>query len=474
MMDRIFQEAEKGYTPQEAVAEAYRCIKCQDAPCNKGCPAGIDVAKFIRHIANKNFGGAIRVIREDNILPGTCARICPQRELCEGKCSSTELAQTIRIGKLQRFVADYEREKGAKLLGKREPTGLSVAVVGGGPAGLSAATTLARLGYHVDLFDANPLPGGLLTHAIPPYRLPYAVIKDEIEYIEALGVRIHHDSFIQDAPGLLGKYEAVFVGIGASEPNRLAVEGEDLRGAIQGLELLREINLAQIEDRTVRFQVGRRVELIGGGNTVMDAAVSTRRLGAQEVTVRYRRSEQEMPAWRDEIEFAQEEGVNLEFLCTPKRFLGENGKVRSIEYVRMKLGEKDVSDRPRPMPIEGSEFIVETDTVIIAVGQNIRRGFLEGAEKTSQGWIRVDEETMATSIEGIYSGGDAVNGGDTVVRAVGDGKRAAFAMDEYIRKKQESGVRNQESGAKGQGSEFRGRGAGIRGQKSEIRSQESE
>ena len=443
MTDRIFEEVERGYTPQEAVAEAYRCIKCQDAPCNKGCPAGIDVAKFIRQIANKNFGGAIRVIREDNILPGTCARICPQKELCEGQCSSTELAQAIRIGRLQRFVADYEREKGAKLLGKLEPKGLSVAVVGGGPSGLSAATTLVRLGYEVDVFDANPLVGGLLTYAIPPYRVPYEVIKDEIEYIKALGVHIHCGSLIRDIPALLQEYEAVFVGVGASEPHRLAIEGEDLTGAIQGLDLLREINLAQIENRTIQFQVGRRVEIIGGGNTAIDAAVSAMRLGAQEVTVRYRRTENEMPAWKDEIEFAQKEGVRLEFLCTPKRFLGDRGRLRGIEYVRMKLGEKDASGRPRPLPVEGSEFTVETETVIVAIGQTVRPGILEGADKTPENCIRVDEQTMATSIEGIYSGGDLVNGGGTAVRAVGDGKKAAFAMDVYIRENQESEVGSQ-------------------------------
>ncbi len=423
------------------MAEAYRCIKCQDAPCNKGCPAGIDVAKFIRQIANKNFGGAIRVIREDNILPGTCARICPQKELCEGQCSSTELAQAIRIGKLQRFVADYEREKGARLLGKLDPNGFRVAVVGGGPAGLSAGATLARLGYEVDLFDANPLPGGLLTYAIPPYRLPYEVVRDEIDYVEALGVHIHCDSIIEDIIGLLGEYEAVFVGLGAAETHRLAVEGEDLDGAIQGLDLLREVKRSQIENRTIPFRVGSRVEVIGGGNTAIDAAVSAKRLGAQSVTVRYRRTGQEMPAWLDEREFAEREGVKFEFLCAPKRLLGNNGRIQGIEFVRMRLGEKDDSGRPRPIPIHGSEFTLEADTVIIAAGQSPKAGALEGASRAPQGTIRVDEQTMATSIEGIYAGGDLVNGGDTAVRAVGEGKKAAFAMDEYIGKK--AGVRSQ-------------------------------
>lgn len=435
MNDKIFEEVKKGYSTQEAVAEAFRCIECQDAPCNKGCPAGIDVAKFIRQIANKNFAGAVRVIREDNIFPGTCARVCPQKELCEGQCSNTELAQAIHIGKLQRFVADYEREKGAKLLGKLEPKGLSVALIGGGPAGLSAGATLARLGYQVDLFDANPLPGGLLTYVIPPYRLPYGVIKDEIDYIEALGIQIHCQALIKDIPALLDKHEAVFVGLGASEPQRLPVEGEDLNGVTQGLDLLKEIKMAQIENRGIQFQAGRRVEVIGGGNMAVDGAVSARRLGAEIVTIRYRRTEKEMPSWREEVEFAKEEGVRLEFLCAPKRFLGDNGRLGGIEYIRIKLGQEDVSGRPRPIPIEGSEFIVETDTVIIAVGQTIPTGILEGADKTSQGCIRVDEQTMATSIEGIYAGGDIVNGGDTAVRAVGDGKRAAFAMDEYIRAK---------------------------------------
>ena len=431
----IFEEVEKGYTTQEAVAEAYRCIKCQDAPCNKGCPAGIDVAKFIRQIANKNFGGAIRVIREDNILPGTCARICPQRELCEGQCSSTELAQAIHIGKLQRFVADYEREKGAKLLAKLEPKGLSVAVVGGGPAGLSAATTLCRLGYEVDLFEADPRAGGLLTHVIPPYRLPSEIVQDEIEYIEALGVRIHCESFIQDIPALLEKYEAVFVGLGASTSHRLAEEGEDLDGVIQGLDLLKTIKMAQIEGRDPTVRIGRRVEVIGGGNTAMDAAVSAARLDAEDVTVRYRRTQDEMPAWKDEIEFAVNEGVRLEFLCAPKRFLGNNGKLEAVEYVRMKLGDKDDSGRPRPLPVEGSEFVVEAETAIIAVGQGVQPGLLEGANKTSQGCLQVDEETMATSITGIYAGGDLVSGGGTAVKAVGDGKKAAFAMDAYVREK---------------------------------------
>lgn len=435
MKDKIFEEVEKGYTLQEAVAEAFRCIKCQDAPCNKGCPAGIDVAKFIRQIANKNFSGAIRVIREENILPGTCARICPQKELCECQCSSTELAQPIHIGKLQRFAADYEREKGAKLLGKLKPRGLSVAVIGGGPAGLSAAATLVRLGYEVDLFDTNPLPGGLLTYVIPSYRLPYEVIKDEIEYIKALEVQIHCQSPKNDIPALLEKYEAVFVSVGASKPRPLAVEGEDLNGVIQGLDLLREIKIAQIENRWIQLQVGKRVEVIGGGNVAVDAAVSARRLGAEEVTVRYRRTEQEMPAWKGEIEFAQKEGVRLEFLCTPKRFLGDHGRLREIEYIRMKLGETDTSDRPQPLPIEDSEFIVEASTAIVAIGQKPTPNLIEGADTSPEGWIQVDKQTMATSIEGVYAGGDLVNGGDTAVRAIGDGKKAAFAMDEYIRAK---------------------------------------
>ncbi|NIQ39421.1 MAG: FAD-dependent oxidoreductase, partial [Proteobacteria bacterium] len=282
----------------------------------------------------------------------------------------------IRIGRLQRFVADYEREKGAKLLQKLEPKGLSVAVVGGGPAGLSAGATLTRLGYDVDLFEANPHAGGLLTYVIPPYRLPYEVIRDEIEYIQALGVKFHCESNIGDMSTLLDKYEAVFVGLGASEPNQLAVKGEDLNGAIQGLDLLRETKLAQVENRKIQLDVGRRVEVIGGGNTAIDAAVSARILGAEEVTLRYRRTDKEMPAWQDEIEFAEKEGVKFEFLCTPKRLIGDNGKLRGIEYVRMKLGKKDDSGRPRPIPIEGSEFTVEADTAIIAVGQTVKPGIL--------------------------------------------------------------------------------------------------
>lgn len=428
----VFQEIERGFSPQEAVAEASRCLKCEDAPCAKECPAQIDVSKFIRQIATRNFNGAIRVIKEDNILAGTCARICPQKYLCEGACSSSELAEPIKIGKLQRFAADQEMEKGPKRMRSLPAKGICMAVVGSGPAGLSAATVLSRLGYSVDLYEAASHLGGVLTYGIPPYRLPKQLVRQEIEYIQSLGVNIFRAHTIDDPRSLLENYQGVFLGTGVSRPIGLNVPGRELSGVLQALDLLREVNMALLEQRSYNLNTGRRVVVIGGGNAAIDAAVTLRRLGAEKATILYRRSEDEMPAWEKEREFAKAQGVEIRLLIAPTRFIGENERLVGVECICMQLGEPDASGRKRPVPIDGSELRIACDTAILALGQGPSSA-IDGFEQDARGLLKVDPQTLATSVPGIYAGGDLIRGSDMAVRAVGDGKLAALAMDARCR-----------------------------------------
>lgn len=440
---RNFDEVALGYTRELAVAEAARCLDCKNKPCEAGCPVNIRIPAFIGAIAGGDFEGAYNIIAEASSLPAVCGRVCPQEVQCEEKCVRGIKGEPVAIGRLERFAADWHLENGAgdATVGGGASKARKVAVVGSGPAGLSCAGALARLGYAVTIFEAFHRAGGVLIYGIPPFRLPRRVVGAEIEGLKALGVEISLNTVIGKTITLDGLfadgYEAVFIGTGAGLPTFPGIPGENLLGVYSANEFLTRVNLmgAGSDGYDTPLFKPERVAVIGGGNVAMDAARTALRLGAREVKIVYRRSMEELPARAEEVHHASEEGIEFVLLTNPVAIHpNEAGYVKAMECVKMELGEPDASGRRRPIPIEGSNFMLETDCVIAALGSSpnpLLASSGEGLEANKHGCLIVDEN-LATGRKGVYAGGDAVTGAATVIEAMGAGKRAAAAICEYL------------------------------------------
>lgn len=440
---KCFREVALGYSEEQAVAEAERCLQCKAPKCVEGCPVGIDIPRFIRHIRGGNYEEAIRSIREKNSLPAICGRVCPQEDQCMGKCVLGLKGDPVNIGALERFAADEERRRGLRAAPEiAPPTGMKVAVVGSGPAGLTAAAELARLGHEVVVFEALHEPGGVLMYGIPEFRLPKNIVRDEIEYVKSLGVKFETNVIVGRVIKLSELFEmgfnAVFIGSGAGLPDFLGIPGENLVGIYSANEFLIRVNLMKaymFPEYDTPVKVGGKVAVIGGGNVAMDAARSALRLGG-DVTVIYRRTEDLMPARRDEIINAKEEGVKFIFLATPTRFIGdEKGFIRRVECVRMGLSEPDESGRRRPVQLKNTEFTVDVDTVIVAIGQRANPLAARGEDRikiTQHETIIVNPETYETTMKGVFAAGDIVTGNATVISAMAGGKKAAYGIHRYL------------------------------------------
>ena len=441
---RNFEEVSQGYDEAMAREEATRCIDCKNPACMTGCPVGVHIPDFIRHVKEGEFEQAYETIRLTNNLPAICGRVCPQETQCESKCVRGVKGDPVGIGRLERFCADYAMQHASAKAERPAPNGHRVAVVGSGPSGLTCAGDLAKLGYDVTIFEALHTPGGVLVYGIPEFRLPKRLVREEIATVEALGVKIETDVVVGRSVSLEELfdegYEAVFVGSGAGLPRFQGIPGENLNGVYSANEFLTRINLMKAyafpqTDTPVR--VGKKVAVVGGGNVAMDAARSALRLGADEVSIVYRRSEKEMPARLEEVHHAKEEGVNFRMLTNPTAIHGdESGNVRAMTCVEMELGEPDASGRRRPVVKQGSEFDLDVDTVVIAIGNSpnpLIRNTTPGLETQKWGGIIVDENG-ATSLENVYAGGDAVTGAATVILAMGAGKTAAKAIHEKLSK----------------------------------------
>ena len=443
--NRNFQEVALGYTHEMAVNEAKRCLGCKNKPCVSACPVSIDIPDFIRHLANDDMKAAYESMARATSLPAVCGRVCPQETQCESKCVRGLKGESVAIGRLERYAADWYRENVREQAEKPARNGHRVAVVGAGPSGLTCAGDLAKLCYDVTIFEALHLPGGVLIYGIPEFRLPKSIVNHEIEGLKALGVEIACNTVIGktltvDELFQMG-YEALFIGSGAGLPRFMNIPGESLKGVYSANEYLTRINLmkAYLPDSATPIQKSRRVAVVGGGNVAMDAARCAKRLGAEEVTIVYRRGMQELPARHEEVEHAQEEGIIFKTLCNPVEVLGdEGGNVCGMRCVEMTLGEPDESGRRRPVVKEGSEFTLDVDTMIMSIGTSpnpLIRNTTPGLEANRHGCIVVKDDGGLTSREGVYAGGDAVTGAATVILAMGAGKSAAKAIDEYIQSK---------------------------------------
>ncbi len=439
-----FNEVPKGYTTEMAIEEAKRCLQCKNRPCTEGCPVEIDIPEFIKEIANGNFDKAAEIIKSKSSLPAVCGRVCPYENQCEGKCTLLKIGEPVGIGRLERFIADYERNKGLKPPKKSKSTGKKVAVVGAGPAGLTCAGDLARMGHSVTVYEALHAPGGVLMYGIPEFRLPKAIVHAEVDNIKKLDVEINYDVVVGKTitmEEILEDFDAVFIGTGAGLPRWLNIPGENLDGVYSANEFLTRVNMMKAYDfphHCTPCKVGGIAATFGAGNVAMDCARTSLRMGAKKSYIIYRRSEKEMPARNEEIEHAKEEGVIFELLTNPVEFIGdEKGKIKAVKCIRMKLGEPDESGRRRPIPIKDSEFTIKIDTALVAIGQSpnplIPQSFKK-LEIERWGNIKTDEDGQ-TSVPGVFAGGDIATGAATVILAMGAGKRAARSIDKYLKAK---------------------------------------
>ncbi len=443
-----FLEVNLGFTEELARMEAQRCIQCPKPTCVEGCPVNVKIKDFIALVAEGDYLGAAAKIKEDNMLPAVCGRVCPQEEQCEVKCVVGKKNDAVAIGRLERFVADYERQhSGAKVPEIKQKTGKKVAIVGSGPAGLSCAGDLIQMGHEVTVFEALHELGGVLIYGIPEFRLPKEIVKAEVESLKKLGVDFQTNSVIGFTDTIdelfQNGYDAVFIAVGAGLPHFLKISGENLNGVYSANEFLTRVNLMKAYkfpefDTPVFHCKDKNVAVFGGGNTAMDAVRTSKRLGAKNAYIIYRRSDIEMPARKEEIHHAKEEGIEFIYLSNPVEFIGDNnGWLKGVKVQKMELGEPDASGRRRPVPIEGSEYIIDIDMAVIAIGNGsnpIIQKTTPDLQYNKWGNIVVDEATMKTSKQGVFAGGDIVTGGATVILAMGAGRKAAAAINDYLTK----------------------------------------
>ncbi len=437
-----FSEVPYGFSEDEAVQEAERCLQCKDAPCIDGCPVGIDVPRFIEHVKRREFAEAIAAIKESNDLPAVCGRVCPQENQCQGVCTLGVRFEPVAIGRLERFCADWEAENEPCCPDVAPDTGRRVAVIGAGPAGLTAAGELRKRGHAATVFELLHEAGGVLMYGIPEFRLPKAIVKREIDALCRIGVELLVNKVvgqIYTVDELLASgYDAVFIGTGAGLPRFLGVPGENLNGVYSANEFLTRTNLMRayrFPEYDTPIKIGDRVVTVGGGNVAMDSSRTALRLGAKESIIVYRRSEEELPARAEEVHHAKEEGIRFQLLTNPIEFIGEDGRLKRVRCIRMELGEPDESGRRRPVPIEGSEFVIDVDTAVIAIGNGphpLIPQTTKDLDLNRWGNIVADPETGQTSKVGVFAGGDIVTGAATVIEAMGAGKRAAAAIDAFL------------------------------------------
>lgn len=444
--NKNFSEVALGYSKEQAIDEAQRCLNCKHKPCVGGCPVGIDIPSFITEVVNGNFEEAYNIITKSSSLPAVCGRVCPQETQCEAKCVRGVKGEPVGIGRLERFVADYHMQNTSDIKESPKNNGHKIAVIGSGPSGLSCAGELAKRGYNVTVFEALHTAGGVLVYGIPEFRLPKSIVQKEIDGLKAMGVKIETNTVIGktlSVDELMKDYnfESVFIGSGAGLPRFMNIPGENLNGVYSANEFLTRVNLMKSyqNNSDTPIHKAKNVVVVGGGNVAMDAARSAKRLGAENVYIVYRRSEAELPARREEVEHAKEEGIIFKLLCNPTEIFGDaNLFVKAISCIEMELGEPDASGRRSPVEKPGSNFTIDTDCVIMSIGTSpnpLIKSTTEGLETTRWGGIVTEEETGKTTKNGVYAGGDAVTGAATVILAMGAGKAAADAMDKYIQGK---------------------------------------